>query len=214
MGPITLYTSGSTKEPKLIYHEDIMKHVYRAINEIELTPRDRVLNVFPANVIANYTVTAVPAMTVGSHLFTTKFDPYNYIRLFREFKPTYTSLIPGHLNVLAKTKEWNNFDMSSLRYLVIGSQVVEQWMIDALRERGVTTVANWYGMTEAPPPVLIGYNSTAFDFNPKSGYTVEFADDGECINNGMPTRDIFNLQTKEFVSRKTEANGTTWKNTF
>jgi acyl-CoA synthetase (AMP-forming)/AMP-acid ligase II len=134
--------------------------------------------------------------------------------LFREFKPTYTSLIPGHLNVLSKTKEWNDFDMSSLRYLVIGSQLVEQWMIDALLERGVKTVANWYGMTEMPPPVLIGYNSTAFDFTPKSGYTVEFADDGECIVNGMPTRDIFNLETKEFVSRKDAPNGATWKNTF
>lgn len=214
MGPITLYTSGSTKEPKLIHHEDIMKHVYRAINEIELTARDRVLNVFPANVIANYTVTAVPAMTAGSHLFTTKFDPFNYIRIFREFKPTYTSLIPGHLNVLAKTKEWNNFDMSSLRYIVVGSQIVEQWMIDALLERGVGIVANWYGMTEAPPPVLIGYNSTAFDLNPKSGYTVEFADDGECIINGLHTLDVFDVVSRTFLERKTTPTGVTWKNTF
>lgn len=212
LGPITLYTSGSTKQPKLVSHsgQDLEIHVQRAIKEIELRSYDRVLNVFPANVIANYTVTAVPAMISGAHLFTTTFDPFNYIKLFRDYQPTYTSLIPRHIELLSKTKEWKNFDMSSVRYLVTGSQTVKQWMIDALLERGVKLVANWYGMTEMPPPVFIGYNSVQFDFTPRQGYVVEF-DDGECIINGMKTSDMFDIEKRIYLNRKQTANGNTWK---
>ena len=36
---ITLFTSGSTKEPKLVHHEDITQHVARSIKEIGLTKK-------------------------------------------------------------------------------------------------------------------------------------------------------------------------------
>jgi hypothetical protein len=84
-------------------------------------------------------------------------------------------------------------------------------MIDSFRDRGVKLVANWYGMTEAPPPVLIGYNSESFDFNPCEGYTVEFTNDGECNINGKPTGDIFDVPNKKFLRRKIEPTGNTWK---
>jgi len=211
MSKITLYTSGSTKIPKLITHENIDQHIQRSIKEIGLTSRDRVLNVFPANVIANYTVTAMPAYIAGAELFTTNFEPFSYIKIFNEFKPTYISLIPRHYEILSKTKEWDNFDMSSVRYMVTGSGTVTQQMIDDFRSRGVKIVANWYGMTEMPPPVFIGYNTESFDFTAKEGYTVDFTDEGECIVNGFRTNDLFDVERKIFLTRKVAANGNTWK---
>ena len=208
---ITLFTSGSTKEPKLVYHEDITQHVARAIKEIGLTKHDRVLNVFPANVIANYTVTAVPAQTVGAHLFTTNFEPFSYIKIFKEFQPTYISLIPRHYEILSKTKGWDNLDMSSVRYMVTGSSNITQEMIDAFRARGVQTVANWYGMTEMPPPVFVGYNTAEFDFTARDGYTVDFTQEGECVINGFHTGDLFDVKHKLFLKRKIALNGNTWK---
>ena len=209
---ITLFTSGSTNEPKLIHHANIEQHVQRSIKEIGLTKHDRVLNVFPANVIANYTVTAMPALTAGAHLFTANFEPYSYIKIFNEFQPTYISLIPRHYTILSKTKGWNDFDMSCVRYMVVGSGACSQTMIDAFRNRGVQTVANWYGMTEMPPPVFIGYNTAAFDFTPRDGYSVEFTSEGECVINGFHTGDIFDVERKIFLRRKVVSNGNTWKN--
>lgn len=208
---ITLFTSGSTKEPKLIQHNSINEHINRAIKEIGLTSNDRVLNVFPANVIANYTVTAMPALTAGAHLFTTNFDPFSYIKIFKEFQPTYISLIPRHYELLTKTKGWKDLDMGCVRYMVTGSGNIEQSMIDDFRNHGVQTVANWYGMTEMPPPVFVGYNSIQFDFAPKDGYTVEFTDEGECIINGFYTGDLFDVKNKIFIKRKVNSNGHTWK---
>jgi len=208
---ITLFTSGSTKEPKLVYHKDITQHVARSIKEIGLTKHDRVLNVFPANVIANYTVTAIPAITAGAHLFTTNFEPFNYIKIFEEFQPTYISLIPRHYEILSKTKGWDNFDMSSVRYMVTGSSLISQQMIDDFNDRGVQTVANWYGMTEMPPPVFVGYNTASFDFTARDGYTVDFTDEGECVINGWLSGDIFDLKSKTFLKRKVISDGNTWK---
>jgi len=208
---ITLFTSGSTKQPKEVSHKDMAFHISRSIKEIGLTSKDIVLDVYPANVIAHYTVTAMPAITAGSHLISMNFDAYKYIRLFKKYQPTFISLLPKHIEVLEKTKGWEDLDMRCVRYMVTGSQLIEQIMIDKLRLKGVQLVANWYGMTEMPPPVFVGYNIASFDFTPKDGYAVEFSKEGECIINGMATGDLFNLITCCFIQRKETANGQTWK---
>lgn len=216
MSSLILYTSGSTKEPKEITHswKNIYSYAQNSIKEINLTSNDTILNVFPANVIANYTITSLPAQLAGAKLITSNFDPYSYIKLFNKYRPTFISLIPRHWELLKHTKEWQNIDMSCVRYMVTGSNIISQEFIDDFRNRGVKLVANWYGMTEMPPPVLVGYNSVNFNLNPKLGYTVEFADDGECIINGFFTGDIFDVANKTFLKRKNIANGTTWKNNF
>lgn len=213
MSGIVLHTSGTTKDPKEVFHlwESMRQHALHSIREIGLTKDDVVLDVFPGNTIAHYTVTAMPAQWAGAKLITANFDPYSYIKLFNQYQPTYISLIPRHWEILSKTKGWDSFDMSCVRYMVVGSGKCPQEMIDSFLARGVKLVANWYGMTEMPPPVFIGYNSEAFDFTPRDGYTVEFADDGECVVNGHYTGDLFDLDTKKFIKRKIDSNGNTWK---
>lgn len=208
---VTLFTSGSTKEPKQVNHSNIDKYVNNAINEIELSSKDIVLDVFPANVIAHYTVTAQPALKAGAHLITAQFDPYNYINLFNEYRPTYIALIPRHIDILMKTKGWDKLDMSCVRYMVTGSQKIKQSYIDHMLAKGVKLVANWYGMTEMPPPVFIGYNSESFNFKAKLDYQISFDSQGQCYINSWATGDIFDLSTKTFSHRISNPVGNTWK---
>ena len=95
--------------------------------------------------------------------------------------------------------------------MVTGSGQVSHEMKDDFKSKGVQNVANWYGMTEKPPPVFIGYNSEEFDFEPKEGYAVDFLADGECIINGFATGDIFDVQSRNFLRRKDQSTGSTWK---
>jgi acyl-coenzyme A synthetase/AMP-(fatty) acid ligase len=210
---LTLFTSGSTKEPKQITHADIRPYIQASLAETKLTSKDVVLDVFPSNVIAHYTITAQPALAVGAHLITANFDPYTYVKLVEQYQPTFISLIPRHLEILDRTKAWANLDLSCVRYMVTGSQTVTMDMINSLRSKGVQTVANWYGMTEMPPPVLVAYNSDVFDLT-KSHYDVHFTDAGECVVNGLYTKDIFDVSTGKILGRKEEANGSTWKTNF
>ena len=223
---LTLFTSGSTDQPKVVKHswEYINRCAERSVREIGLTKDDIVLDVFPANTIAHYTITAHPAYISGAQLVSSNFNALTYPELFSNVKPTYIALIPRHLELLQKTKGFKNLDMSCVRYLATGSGKVEQSFIDAFKERGVQTVANWYGMTEYAPPVMIGYDSPSFDLNTidqkenhvmfmplqaSGGYNLQ-----HCIINGKSTGDVFNMDTKEFHGRLKEPTGRTWKNGF
>ena len=211
---LTLLTSGTTKPPKTVIHswEYIYTAAQRAINEIKLTKDDIVLDVFPGNTIAHYTVTAFPAFKAGAQLISAKFEAIDYLQRFNQCRPTYIALIPRHWEILKEHEEWANMDLSSVRYMVTGSGVVPQAMIDDFLNKGVKLVANWYGMTEQPPPVFVGYNSEQFDFTAKAGYTVEFTDIGECVINGFATGDLFDVTNKKFLRRKLTPTNTTWKN--
>ena len=226
---LTLYTSGSTDEPKLITHswDSIKRSAHRSVTEIGLTKDDIVLDVFPANTIAHYTITCLPAFVSGAQYVSSNFSAYTYPKLFNRVRPTYISLIPRHLELLNKTKDFKDLDMSCVRYMVTGSAKITQEFIDTFRNKGVQTVANWYGMTEFPPPILIGYNSTKFNIKCVSGDHVMFqsvdvlgrpfkgelkhTNFAECIINGKATGDIFDMDTMEFSRRREEANGQTWK---
>jgi long-subunit acyl-CoA synthetase (AMP-forming) len=189
----------------------MLTHIKRSVAEIGLRSDDVVLDVFPSNVIAHYTITAQPALHAGAHLITSAFDPYQYIRLFKEYRPTIIALIPRHYEILSITKGWNELDMSCVRYMVTGSSIISQGMIDEFLSKGVKTVANWYGMTEMPPPVFVGYNTAEFDFTARDGYTVDFTQEGECVINGFHTGDLFDIKHKLFLKRKIALNGNTWK---
>ncbi len=221
MAGIVLYTSGSTDEPKKVMHtwDYIRECAQKSADEIGLKKTDTVLDVFPSNTIAHYTITAVPAFISESKLVTANFNAFTYLDLFEEIQPTVISLIPRHLELLSKSKKWDSIDMSCVRYMITGSNKIEQSFIDEFRNRGVQVVANWYGMTEYPPPILIGYNSTKFDLttikNSKDFVSFHSISDAnnlaECYINNKATGDIFNLTTMEFHSRKVNANRTTWK---
>lgn len=219
---LTLFTSGSTDEPKQVTHSwDYIKECAAfSIKEIQLTSEDRVLDVYPANTIAHYTITAYPAQLAGAKLLSANFNPYSYVENFKKFQPTYISLIPKHLELLKQTKGFDSLDMSSVRYMVTGSNKIEQEFIDAFTSKGVQTVANWYGMTEVPPPVFIGYNSSKFDlttidqnrhhimFMPAGGYNGNLQ---QCYINGKATGDLFEMDPVRFFKRAKDANGRTWK---
>jgi acyl-coenzyme A synthetase/AMP-(fatty) acid ligase len=221
---LTLFTSGSTDEPKRVTHswEYINQSAKLSAKEIGLTKDDIVLDVFPANTIAHYTITAFPAYISGAQLVSANFNALTYPTLFSSVKPTYIALIPRHLELLQKTKGFKDLDMSCVRYMVTGSSKIEQSFIDAFKERGVQTVANWYGMTEYAPPVMIGYDSPSFDFNTidEKRTHVMFnpitatSNLAHCIINGKSTGDIFDMNTKTFSHRMNIANGKTWKNEF
>ena len=206
---LTLFTSGTTQAPKKISHswKYIDECADATIKEIGLHGDDIILGCLPPNTIAHYTITAYPAQRAKADYFSMKFESHEWIRKFKEVKPTVITLIPAHWEILrrAGTKpgeedvNWKELDMSCVRYMVTGSQKVSNEMIADFRERGVQTVANWYGMTEAPPPVMIGYNSTTFDLNTidESRFHVMFhpvtatSKTYECIINGRATGDLF-----------------------
>ena len=217
---ITLYTSGSTDQPKEVTHswKYINQCANDSIQEIGLNEDDVVLDVFPANTIAHWTITAYPSVLSGAQYVCSNFTPYTYIQAFKRLQPSYIALIPRHLELLQSVKGFKDLDMSCVRYMVTGSNKIDQNFIDEFKNRGVQTVANWYGMTEVPPPVMIGYNTSEFDLSTinQEKHHVMFIPVGysglqECYINGVATGDLFEIDPVRFVKRAKTANGQTWK---
>lgn len=210
MKSLTLFTSGSTNEPKIVKHnwDHLRECIQHSIRTMKLTSEDRVLNVFPHNVIAHYCITAGPAQMAGADLLTAKFSAYDYADIIDYYKPTVTSLITPHIKMLMGTKSWDKLDLSSVRYLVIGSQTTPDDYITALKDKGVQYISNWYGSTEFPPPVFTADWDNEFDLSTvPSHFDVAF-DNGRCIINGEDTKDDF--QNNRIIPRQLPGNNT-WK---
>lgn len=213
MSKLTVYTSGSTAAAKEVTHdwEAINNAARLAVDEWKLTKDSIVLNILPHNTIGFWSIGAYPAVLAGATLINMVFDPYEYIKMFNKYRPTHSGMINRHYEVLSKTKGWEELDMSCMEYMTVGSDMITEEYINALKSKGVKKVGNWYGMTEFPPPVMIAYDG--FNFDKVAGsYNVEFAEDGECIINGVATGDVF-TKDRRFSHRKTSSNEQrkTWK---
>mgnify|MGYP006432656511 CR=1 FL=1 len=215
---LIINTSGSTAQPKTVHHnhKSVQNMLERSIRELQLTQDDIVLNVYPSNVIAYYAITGLPAITAGSQLASIQWNAWQYIDWLHEIRPTVISLIPPQINALMQTKSWVHADFSSVRYCVTGSQNVHQSIIDALLQKGVTTVGNWYGSTEYPPPLFVGYNSVQFNFTQSSPHhSLTFNGSTSCselLVDGKRTDDFFDLRNNTFICRGKEDPGfKTWK---
>ena len=209
---LILYTSGSTGPAKKVSHswEFIQICAKKTIKEQGLSGTDRVIDVFPHNTIAHWTLSALPAFLAGAEYHSMRFTAKFFIEKFKEVQPTVLNLVPRHLEMLQENEEFENLDMSCVRYMTLGAAPVTQKMVDAFTSRGVMCVAVTYGMTECPPPMMIGYNSPEFSWiDPK----ITFTDDMEAIIGNVQTGDFFKKASCSIVfsHRAKEITGKTWK---
>ena len=209
---LVLYTSGSTGPAKKVEHswEFIYECAAKTVQEQSLSMVDIVIDVFPHNSIAHWTLSALPAFIAGAEYHSMKFTPKFFIEKFKEVQPTILNLVPRHLEMLQETEEFETLDMSCVRYMTLGAAPVTQKMVDAFTSRGVTLVAVTYGMTECPPPMMVGYNSPEFSWiDPK----ITFTDDMEAIIGDVQTGDFFKKASGSIVfsHRAKEITGKTWK---
>ena len=212
---LILHTSGSTGPAKRVAHkwEFIRECALKTIKEQGLSSHDRVIDVFPHNTIAHWTLSALPAFLSGAEYHSMKFEAASFIAKFKDIKPTILNLVPRHLELLQEIEEFKELDMSCVRYMTLGAAPVTQTMINEFTKRGVMCVAVTYGMTEAPPPKMIGYNQTNFTIIDDD---ITFDEHGEAIINGKATGDIFHGHESGdgslvFSHRLLAVKGNTWK---
>lgn len=210
---LVLYTSGSTGPAKKVEHswEFIRECANKTILEQGLSSHDRVIDVFPHNTIAHWTLSALPAFLAGAEYHSMKFTAKFFIDKFNEVKPTILNLVPGHLKLLLEEPEFESLDMRSVRYMTLGAAPVTQDMVDIFRKKGVVCVAVTYGMTEAPPPKMVGYNNPHFTLIDDD---ITFDENGEAHIQGKATGDIFSFKDDGsliFSHRIKQNHYKTWK---
>jgi fatty-acyl-CoA synthase len=154
---LLVYTSGTTGQPRGAMHTTtgLRANALAAIDAQGLTADDRVLSVLPLFHVGGLCIQTLPALAVGAALqLHARFEPAAWFDAVEQGRPTTTLLVPAVMRALVEHPRWPGADLSSLRFVNSGSQIVPRALIDAFHARGVP-VAQVYGATETGPVSIV-----------------------------------------------------------
>ncbi|XP_066929646.1 uncharacterized protein [Clytia hemisphaerica] len=186
-----LYSSGTTGLPKGV----IISH-FSMINCL-LQVREFFGENMPDNVLAAIPVYHMYGMVLflfvnpyhGNRVYTLpKFDPVQFLSSIQNYKIGRICIAPPILLFLTKSPLVDQYDMSSLKSIIVGAAPVDEQLSHAFNERFPwITLQQCYGMTEAGFATLQA-NDASFN---SAGSVGQILADGECK--------IVSLTTGEFL---------------
>jgi fatty-acyl-CoA synthase len=150
---LLVYTSGTTGEPKGAMHTQagMVANLEAAIAVQGLTEADRVLCTLPMFHVGGLCIQLIPALAAGATItIQARFEPATWLREVQQWRATTSLLVPAVMRALLEHPDWSRTDLSSLRFVNSGSQVVPMNLINAFHARGVP-VSQVYGSTETGP---------------------------------------------------------------
>ena len=185
---LLVYTSGTTGRPKGAMHTAaaMQANALAAIAAQGLDASHRVLSVLPLFHVGGLCIQTIPALAVGAQvLLPPRFEPGAWFDAVADWRPTTTLLVPAVMRALVEHPRWLQADLSSLKFVNSGSQIVPRHLIDAFHARGVP-VAQVYGCTESGPVSIVLKPDEAMDHaghsgRPALGVQVRLATDGEVL---------------------------------
>jgi fatty-acyl-CoA synthase len=150
---LIVYTSGTTGRPKgavlrqqaLLWNGVMSQHMHG------LTSEDHILTVLPFFHVGGLNIQTTPALHSGATVtIHSRFTPDATLAAFARDRPTLTVLVPATIQAVTDHPDWATTDLSSLRAVSTGSQIVPPHLIERLVARGVP-VLQVYGSTETCP---------------------------------------------------------------
>ena len=183
-----VYTSGTTGAPKGAIHTaaGMDANVAAAIACQDLGPETRCLAVLPMFHVGGLCIQVLPTLAAGGTVrLHERFDPAAWLRDVAAWRPTTSLLVPAAMRAIVEHPDWRRTDLSSLRFVNSGSQVVPLTLIEAFHSRGVP-VTQVYGSTETGPVSIVLRPEEAMANagrvgRPALGVQVSLADDGEIL---------------------------------
>lgn len=148
-----LYTSGTTGFPKgaLYTHKMLYWNSINTSLSLILNTESRTINFMPPFHTGGWNVLTTPFLHHGGYTCHMKnFDASRVLKAIREERPSILMAVPTMLNLLADHPEFEDTDLSSLLYIIVGGAPMPHALIEIWHERGVP-IRQGYGMTEVGP---------------------------------------------------------------
>ena len=158
-----LYTSGSTGNPKgvMLTHENLVDGAYIISRYLDITFNERILSLLPLNfdVGLNQLISSINA---GARIYLSNFvfEKDVFFQL-EKFKITGLAGIPTIWIRLCNFKDWQDYDLSALRYITnTGGKIPKKYVFKLIEVFHDTEIFLMYGLTEAfrstfLPPSLV-----------------------------------------------------------
>ena len=145
-----MYTSGTTGVPKgaLMSHKKTYYNTFNAQLYFDLTSKDVMLVVMPLFHSGGLNICAVPILYQGgTAVLQSAFDPHETLALIQKHRVTTGLVVPTMLNFFLKKGGIDDFDLSSVRLLVIGGEPLPVPLIEAYEKRSIP-IRQVFGQTE------------------------------------------------------------------
>jgi fatty-acyl-CoA synthase len=154
---LLVYTSGTTGTPKGALHTQaaMAANIDAAIDAQGFDATTRTLAVLPLFHVGGLCIQVLPTLAAGGAVrLQPRFDAAAWFDDVAAWRPTTSLLVPAAMRTLIEHPRWADADLSSLRFINSGSQIVPRSLIEAFHARGVP-VAQVYGATETGPVTLV-----------------------------------------------------------
>lgn len=151
---LILYTSGTTSRPKMVplTHSNLLSSANNIAAVLQLTGKDRCLNVMPLFHIHGLVGAVLSSLTVGSSVVCTSgFDGEQFSLWLEEFRPSWYTAAPTiHQAVLERVPADHEIVVGCpLRLIRSASAPLPQQVMEGLERLFSVPVIEAYGMTEA-----------------------------------------------------------------
>lgn len=151
---LVLHTSGTTSRPKVVplTHTNILSSALNIDRTLELTARDRCLNVMPLFHIHGLIGATLASLAAGASIVCTPgFDPSLFYKWLAEGRPTWYTAVPTiHQAILARAaSETELVKRCSLRFIRSSSSALSPSVMAELEHVFDVPIIESYGMTEA-----------------------------------------------------------------
>jgi fatty-acyl-CoA synthase len=150
---LIVYTSGTTGRPKgaVLRQEALLWNGVMSQHMHGLTSDDHVLTVLPFFHVGGLNIQTTPALHAGATVtILSRFTPDAALTIIARDRPTLTVLVPATIQAVTDHPDWAATDLSSLKAVSTGSQIVPPHLIERFVSRGVP-VLQVYGSTETCP---------------------------------------------------------------
>lgn len=145
-----MYTSGTTGIPKgaLLSHQKTFYNTFNAVLYFDITSNDIMLVNMPLFHSGGLNIAAVPILyTGGTAVIQKSFDPKQALSLIENHRITLAMMVPTMINFMIKQGDIDNYDVSSMKTLMVGGEPISLSLIKAYQDRNIP-IRQVFGQTE------------------------------------------------------------------
>lgn len=145
-----MYTSGTTGIPKgaLLSHQKTFYNTFNAVLYFDITSKDIMLVTMPLFHSGGLNIASVPILyTGGTAVIQKSFDPKQALSLIEKHRITLAMMVPTMINFMLKQGSIDNYDLSSMKTLMVGGEPISLSLIKAYQDRNIP-IRQVFGQTE------------------------------------------------------------------
>ena len=161
------YTSGSTGTPKgvALSHRTLYLHALSVAAVLAPDDTGIELHTIPLFHANGWGLPHAATLNGQRHVMVRRFEPPHVLRLVQEENATFMALVPTMANALLQCPDLPNYDLSSLRKIMLGGAASSSELVERLEKAFHCTVQAGYGLTETSPVAALSRDKSTVPYS-------------------------------------------------